>query len=154
MREWVTLVVALTLVYYHNAPALHAAIGSVICCAVAKILKLAIKQNRPIHATRTSYGMPSTHSAAVAYFAAYLVHILDDLGHSGSLRLHRAHAFSALVIVLSSVGALSRVFNGHHTLPQVLAGSLLGVSFAAVWWSIRLSSYVYIDPLLAMLSLQ
>ncbi|KAJ2786768.1 hypothetical protein GGI15_001260 [Coemansia interrupta] len=124
---------------------------SVACCAIAKLLKLLIRQNRPSRSNRktqgkTSYGMPSTHSAAVIYFASYLVYILHDLASSHRRMLS---ALSVLAIAFGSVGALSRVFNRHHTLPQVLAGSALGVSFATAWWNIRLSSYVLIEPLLA-----
>jgi dolichyldiphosphatase len=83
--------------------------------------------------------MPSTHSAAVACYATYIPLASAYLGDSES-SLTAAPLFRTmvpLVVVPSAViVASSRVWLGHHTWPQVAAGSLFGVSFSLVWFTI------------------
>ncbi|KAJ2637207.1 hypothetical protein GGF40_002517 [Coemansia sp. RSA 1286] len=141
----------------------HMVIGSIICCYVAKALKLVIRQERPTKENhrKKSYGMPSTHSAAVLYYGIYLTHILlynygPDAGAGAGAEPGpsvKGWCLLISVLLICSMAALSRAFNGYHTFAQVYAGMFLGTAFAAMWWSIRLSLYPYIDPIAEVLQL-
>ena len=84
--------------------------------------------------------MPSTHSAAITFYAVYII-LAANL-----LPIHPAWHFptSPYVRVIPSVIALpwaagvslSRVGLHHHTMEQVGAGCLLGAVTAGVWFKL------------------
>ncbi|KAG9076911.1 hypothetical protein FS749_011237 [Ceratobasidium sp. UAMH 11750] len=87
--------------------------------------------------------MPSTHSAAITFYAIYII-LSANL-----LPIHPAWHFPAspYVRVVPSVislpwatgVSLSRVGLHHHTMTQVLAGCLLGAVTAAAWFQLWIS---------------
>ncbi|KAJ2032986.1 hypothetical protein GGI08_009202, partial [Coemansia sp. S2] len=134
-REWVLLFSALALLYFRNSIIVHQTVGGFACAGVAKVLKRFIRQERPSHdkQMKKSYGMPSTHSAAVMYLSTFLTCVMRNYATDDSLNVYVVPALAA-VFILGICTALSRVVNGHHTLAQVVAGCFLGVSFASLWW--------------------
>ncbi|KAI1292708.1 hypothetical protein EDD11_008708 [Mortierella claussenii] len=92
------------------------------------VLKRLVKQARPTEYLGDGYGMPSSHSQFMAYFATYMVILMYRSGaSSGAIS---PHIVSVLVIIWSSVVIYSRVHLFYHTWQQVVAGSLCGCAFA------------------------
>ena len=89
--------------------------------------------------------MPSTHSAAIMFYGAYitLASLHASLPPSPFLR-----PFAALVsIPLACAIASSRILLGYHTVPQVIVGCIYGFTCAYVWfwtWTHGLSDLGYI----------
>ncbi|KAI9502535.1 PAP2 superfamily-domain-containing protein [Coemansia spiralis] len=146
-REWTIIVAAIALIYYHNALVFYIIFGACACTFLAKILKFFIKQQRPVSGTRKrkSYGMPSTHSAAIMYFSTIICHLIHDHTNNSlrdKIESHHSKTKEQSINVLAttlicSIGlsaALSRALNGYHSISQVFAGICLGVTFATVWW--------------------
>ncbi|KAB5590613.1 hypothetical protein CTheo_5956 [Ceratobasidium theobromae] len=115
-------------------------LGVIVVCLLAKKLKRVIRQPRPVGTNKVTYGMPSTHSAAITFYAVYII-LAANL-----LPIHPAWHFpsSPYVRVIPSVislpwaigVSLSRVGLHHHTMSQVGAGCLLGALTAAVWFKL------------------
>lgn len=112
------------------------------------ILKEHLQQDRPYGHLGDGYGMPSSHSQFIWYFAVY-----------GSLYLfnyiHLDHTVwkvltSAAMFALAILVAVSRIYLGYHTLNQVIIGSLVGISFGLFWYSTTkfLHSHGIIDYIL------
>lgn len=104
-----------------------------------KIVKHAVKQPRPdFHkdfgkgSYGLSYGMPSAHSQFMGFFAAYYICILlFQLNHlSKSSKTAGAFILASLTIFVAS----SRVYLLYHTIPQVLAGVILGVGIGLAYY--------------------
>ncbi|KAI9028108.1 phosphatidic acid phosphatase type 2/haloperoxidase [Phycomyces nitens] len=132
---WVSVLTAAFLLYFRSFHLGYFVIGSVITALTAKILKNTIKQPRPSHSSdirsKISYGMPSSHSQVVIFFAVYI-----HLAFSSNW-IEYSLGRSILVLVVQLVAFLivwSRVELGHHTLAQVLVGSALGAAMALSWF--------------------
>lgn len=96
----------------------------------AKILKRIIKQARPPREgklkMKKSYGMPSSHSAAIFFLNTYLQCLFNAAFTWQTISiLLFFHGFAVSVV-------WSRVRLGHHTKSQVIAGSIFGFSCALV----------------------
>lgn len=83
--------------------------------------------------------MPSTHSSTLSFYTTYA--ILCILTPSSSNALSRLSSTSSFLASVSTLGLgctaiYSRVWLGHHTPRQCLAGASLGTCFAIVWWTI------------------
>ncbi|PFH54369.1 hypothetical protein AMATHDRAFT_135772, partial [Amanita thiersii Skay4041] len=134
-----------------STAAAFAGLGAITCALSVKVIKKFIRQDRPVqvnHAGRkkVTYGMPSTHSAAMSYYATFIVLA------SWHLPLHRSLPTGPLMRIVPPVIAvpwatvviMSRVWLGHHTWPQVIAGASYGVLFGSVWftlWTNGLNQY-------------
>ncbi|KAG8820352.1 hypothetical protein FRC19_008945 [Serendipita sp. 401] len=47
--------------------------GALLCVGLAKALKLVLRESRPVGTTyKVTYGMPSTHSATISYYATFI----------------------------------------------------------------------------------
>lgn len=102
-------------------------------------MKNIIRQPRPISKDKEDkrgYGMPSSHSQAIAFFTAYIHCALlsDTSNRVGIYYTLCFHLFSAAVI-------WSRVKLEHHTKSQVLAGTVLGVVCALIWYRLWLGYF-------------
>lgn len=81
--------------------------------------------------------MPSTHSATITYYATYvplaclLLPIHSSMPEGSFIRI----APVALVVPWASLIAISRVWLGHHTWPQVAVGCSYGFIFACAWFT-------------------
>ncbi|KAJ2772598.1 hypothetical protein IWQ57_001694 [Coemansia nantahalensis] len=134
-REWVLVLCAAALAYYRNAMAVFVIFGACCCAVVAKALKRILRQERPPGTNgcrqRKSYGMPSSHSASVIYFATLLSVLLADVFGT------YVSVATAALAATGVAAALYRVKSGHHTVAQVAAGGCLGWAFALAWWACR-----------------
>ena len=122
----------------------------------AKLMKLLLQQPRPVGATKfdKTYGMPSTHSCSIAFFAVYLslcllllplhprlVSLFAKFASNNPTttlldeRKIQAIRVGLATILVTTAGAVcwSRVKLGHHTSAQVLAGIALGGLVALGW---------------------
>lgn len=104
--------------------------GAALCCALSvKVIKKFVKQPRPIGTTKLkSYGMPSTHSAVVFFYAGTVILTSTTLPIHSSLPAHPYVRVWPPVVAGTSalLVALSRVWRGHHDFLQIAAGSLYG----------------------------
>ena len=81
--------------------------------------------------------MPSTHSAVITYFALYICLACARLSFHHAFPLAETYIRAwppAVVVPLASTIALSRIWLGHHTVPQVGAGVVCGLVFTPVWF--------------------
>ncbi|KAF8902102.1 hypothetical protein CPB84DRAFT_1729284 [Gymnopilus junonius] len=127
--------------YTRSAGVAYFSVGAVFCSFSVKALKKIIRQPRPPHIPgrklKTSFGMPSTHSTSISYFATYILLASLYLPIHPSLGPVLASRILPPLITLPWAVAIvmSRVWLGHHTWPQVFVGSSYGVAFASVWFS-------------------
>ncbi|KZT74977.1 PAP2-domain-containing protein [Daedalea quercina L-15889] len=143
LDETHTVVTGLTacfILYTRSTGVAYFAGGAVLCSTTVKVIKRFVRQPRPVQVIRgkrkTSYGMPSTHSATITFFATYI--ILSCL----YLPIHPTLPSSPLTRVLPIVISIpwaativvSRIWLGHHTLPQVIAGCACGLVLAPLWF--------------------
>lgn len=146
----VTAFTALFLLYTRSAGVAYFCAGAVSCSATVKLLKRAIRQPRPekLGGKRT-YGMPSTHSATITFFAMYI--ILACL----YLPTHHTLPSSALTRIVppcvttpwALLIVLSRVWLGHHTWPQVFAGVSYGLLFSLLLFTLWVSGLYEYGPM-------
>jgi dolichyldiphosphatase len=80
------------------------------------------------------YGMPSSHSQFIWYFAVYgslYMYRYIYLDHTVWKVLTSIAMFSLAILV-----AVSRIYLGYHTLNQVLIGSMVGTGYGALWYGV------------------
>ena len=82
--------------------------------------------------------MPSTHSAVITYYAAYTLLACAQLPLHSSLPATPLTRVIAPLVVLpwSITVAVSRIWLGYHTWPQVAVGCANGLLFAPLWFSL------------------
>ncbi|KIR62592.1 hypothetical protein I314_03538 [Cryptococcus bacillisporus CA1873] len=130
----VTFTTAFVIIYTRNAHAVWLAIGALGSSLTAKALKKLIRGPRPPPPPDSSaspvrpkktYGMPSTHSTALTFYAAYMLPSLSSLP---------LPYLSGLGIVgYWASGLWSRKELGYHTWEQIGAGALTGVLMSLIW---------------------
>ncbi|KAF8894599.1 PAP2-domain-containing protein [Infundibulicybe gibba] len=142
----VTFLTACVIVYTRSVGIIYFAAGSVLCSFNTKLLKLVIRQPRPVHHNlkrKSTYGMPSTHSATISFFATYIT--LACLYLPTHPSLPSGGAFRALILVTVLPWALlivmSRVWLDHHTWPQVIVGAVCGLVFAFSWYTMWVTGF-------------
>jgi len=106
------------LVYFHNAAAALALVGSIVAALLGKLLKRVLAQARPHGARKADPGMPSSHAVSLGYLATYAALSCEGAGAALGLQALGA-GLTALRMVL-----------GFHTLPQVVVGYALGAGSA------------------------
>lgn len=125
----------------------HAFSGQLACEALNFALKRMFKQARPEHVIGLGkgYGMPSSHSQFMGYFAAYVVLTLYGRKRTLTRSMQMAGA-----VMLSAAVCASRVYLAYHTTNQVYVGATIGVVFGIVWYVLldALYSHGLIDTLL------
>jgi dolichyldiphosphatase len=136
-------------------------LGQLGCEAFNLVLKRIFKQGRPTDYLGTGYGMPSSHSQFVGYFAAFwVIHLLrfrpgmtksartakqnavKDFGSSkgsgltiiGLLRSLEHYALLTMVLLGSTLTAYSRYHLSYHTALQILVGTSLGIGCGVSWY--------------------
>ncbi|KAI5295549.1 hypothetical protein KEM52_001038 [Ascosphaera acerosa] len=135
--------------------------GQMVCEGLNLALKRIIREERPIQLQGRGYGMPSSHSQYVGFFAAYLTLFLllrhvpppsrkvntkpngrrEGWEANGGLDADAAPATFAQRLFLSGLACagaaltvFSRVYLNYHTPKQVCVGAGVGVLFAAAWY--------------------
>ncbi|KAG1756763.1 uncharacterized protein EDB91DRAFT_1076705 [Suillus paluster] len=133
----VTTLTAAALLYTRSAGVAYFVTGAVLCSGLTKAVKRAIRQERPpTHSGgKVTYGMPSSHSSTCTFFATYIALACLELPVHPSLP---PSAMFAPVVVLpwTFMIVVSRVRLGHHTWPQVVAGTALGACCASFWFKL------------------
>ena len=141
--------------------------------AVSTLVKKAVKQPRPAATCALlgnchKHGMPSSHSAVMAFAAttALLVYLHRRRSRSGAGSIAHMAAGGAgtsgrrdagggsvaqlsravelvqvlLLALLAAAVAYGRVYLGYHSAAQVAAGLALGSCLAAAWWALTLAA--------------
>ncbi|KAF9994020.1 hypothetical protein BGZ80_002623 [Entomortierella chlamydospora] len=98
------------------------------------ILKRLVKQARPTEYLGDGYGMPSSHSQFMAYFATYMVIMMCRRGIEPGAIIPQT--VCAAVTVWSALVVYSRVHLYYHTWQQVVAGTICGFIFALFYYYI------------------
>ncbi|KAG9325867.1 hypothetical protein KVV02_006861 [Mortierella alpina] len=101
---------------------------------VNQILKRLVKEARPTEYLGDGYGMPSSHSQFMAYFATYTIILMYRRGVLPGAII--PHAVSVLVVVWAALVVYSRVHLYYHTWQQVVAGTICGIIFALSYYFI------------------
>ncbi|KAJ8584300.1 PAP2-domain-containing protein [Rhizopogon salebrosus TDB-379] len=131
----VTTLTAIALLYTRSAGVAYFVTGAVLCAGLAKAIKRAIRQDRPPQQSgrKVTYGMPSSHASACTFFASYITFACIQLPIHPTLP--RSAVLTPMVVLpWTCMIVLSRVWLGHHTWPQVAAGSALGACCASFWF--------------------
>lgn len=107
-------------------------LGSIVCNGIAKGIKTRVRQPRPtaVAHTKTTYGMPSTHSTSISFFVTYMLLSLDPV--ADFLSLPRP-IVGAAIFAWGYAIAWSRVKLGYHSVDQVMVGVTLGAAIAVGW---------------------
>ncbi|KAK0503245.1 hypothetical protein EDD18DRAFT_1137057 [Armillaria luteobubalina] len=139
-NEIVTTLTACSILYTWSPGVIYFASGAVSCSLSVKLIKRAIRQPRPPPTTgarkKVTYGMPSTHSATITFFAEYTSLACAYLPVHPSLPSSWITRILPPIIVLpwAAMIVMSRIWLGHHTLPQVVAGCSYGIIFSYTWY--------------------
>ncbi|GET90624.1 Pap2 family protein, putative [Leishmania tarentolae] len=138
-------------------PAMNLILYLILSVCLNTVLKSVFRSPRPLHpAARmnytTVYGMPSDHAQFMAGFSVYLLRrwaharrhrtrpraygrLQQRESASASAVLARAsppYALMTLLLLATLFIGAGRVYNGYHTLGQVLAGWMVGIALALV----------------------
>ncbi|KAG2036343.1 hypothetical protein BDR03DRAFT_921508 [Suillus americanus] len=133
----VTVLTAVALLYTRSAGVAFFVTGALSCSKLAKAIKKAIRQERPLQCSgrKVSYGMPSSHASTCTFFAVYITLACLELPIHPAFP--RFAVFAPMVVLpWTCMVAMSRVRLGHHTWPQIAAGTLLGVCCAIFWFKL------------------
>lgn len=108
--------------------------------------------------TQEHIRMPSTHASAITFYAIYVPLACLYLPIHKSLPNVLVSRIVPCIIIVpwAAVIAVSRIWLGHHTWPQVAVGATYGATVASVWfflWTHYFSVYAtdveqYVDSLL------
>ncbi|KAF7338311.1 hypothetical protein MVEN_02056500 [Mycena venus] len=134
----VTGLTAISILTTRSAGVAYFGAGALACSLSVKfVLKRIIRQPRPVGKKKT-YGMPSTHSASIAYYATFVPLACLYLPLHPSVPGGETARVVAPIIVLplAVMIAISRVALGHHTWTQVVAGCAFGVAWACLCFTV------------------
>lgn len=132
------------------------AAGQVVNDFVSTLLKQLIRFDRPVNGmifkkeSRLLYGMPSSHSQFIAFFAMYFI---LKMKYQWPYKINALYDTGAklLLLIATLLITYSRLFFEYHTFNQILVGLLLGY-FVAAWYFIFVSllrDYGILDWLLS-----
>ncbi|KAF2368026.1 Phosphatidic acid phosphatase type 2/haloperoxidase [Trinorchestia longiramus] len=123
-------------------------IGNLLCEIVNLVLKNMIREPRPLVRAHqySDYGMPSSHSQMVWFFAFYTIFfVLFRLHHNCESVFEVVWKASVIVgvVCVASVVVYSRVYLLYHSWAQVIIGSVLGALLGAGWFVVV---HLYLTP--------
>ncbi|KAG0303772.1 hypothetical protein BGZ98_006300 [Dissophora globulifera] len=104
--------------------------GQIVNEVVNQVLKRLVKQARPTEYLGDGYGMPSSHSQFMAYFAVYTMILM----YRSTPDFLMPHIVSTAVFVWAALVVYSRVHLYYHTWQQVVAGTIAGAAFALIYY--------------------
>ncbi|KAK6354108.1 hypothetical protein TWF730_008526 [Orbilia blumenaviensis] len=127
------MIVYAVLIFSHReAEIILACAGQLGCEAVNYVLKRVIKEARPTNLKGKGYGMPSSHTQFMFFFATY---ISLWIAVRNRFIPRPVKLFLLLSLSFLAVGvAGSRVYLHYHTVKQVLVGSGAGVIIGLGWF--------------------
>ncbi|KAL1926920.1 hypothetical protein VTP01DRAFT_5250 [Rhizomucor pusillus] len=138
---YITLAPLAILVFYASVivsrrelAVIFALAGQLLNEGLNAILKETLQIARPSAHLGTGYGMPSSHAQFIWYFAVYgstylWFHIRLD--HSAWKTL-----LTVAMTILATLVCYSRIYLGYHSEAQVAVGSVIGCTFAVIWYTI------------------
>lgn len=106
-------------------------LGQLLNELLNKAIKQTVREARPEGAPADDFGMPSSHSQFMWYFAAY--HVLFVYSRAAYHSRFEVLASSALAVFSAAAVAYSRVYLLYHTVEQVVVGGMLGIICAMLW---------------------
>ncbi|XP_058129958.1 dolichyldiphosphatase 1-like [Anopheles ziemanni] len=117
-------------------------LGTLVNECFNMILKHWIKEPRPVSRAQiwTEYGMPSSHSQFMCFFATYVLLFifirLHHMNNSNSARLERLVRLLVLAICWTAafLVCFGRIYLLYHTLNQVLIGAFVGMVMGVLWF--------------------
>jgi dolichyldiphosphatase len=130
--------------------AMFFAFGLLLAQFFSEVVKKSVKEARPLTCQALemcdSHGWPSSHSVYMAFFSIYLTLL-------ASRRLSFSTAFGKLFVMLlpwpfAAIVMYSRIYLGYHSLPQVIAGCLLGLILGISWFLVVNVVLIHTFPIL------
>ncbi|QSZ37767.1 hypothetical protein DSL72_008866 [Monilinia vaccinii-corymbosi] len=128
--------------------------GQMACEALNFLLKRALKEQRPKQMQGKGYGMPSSHSQFMAFFALSVTlfllvrHVPKRAAPSHTpLSMAARVGLSGVALIHAGLVAWSRIYLNYHTPRQVIVGCAAGAGSAISWF--LLTSLVRRSGLLA-----
>lgn len=127
-------------------------VGTMLNEVLNQVLKHTICEARPMqrnaHALYTEYGMPSSHSQFMWFFATYVIYFVFIRLHHMNNNTTLENVWKAVItfscVTLAVIVTISRVYLQYHTWRQVLFGALVGFLFGSVWFAL---TYLVFTPL-------
>lgn len=127
-------------------------VGTMLNEVLNQVLKHTICEARPLqrtaHALYTEYGMPSSHSQFMWFFATYVIYFVFIRLHHMNNNTTLENVWKAVItfscVSLAVLVTISRVYLQYHTWRQVLFGALVGFLFGSVWFAL---TYLVFTPL-------
>ncbi|KAJ7685174.1 hypothetical protein DFH06DRAFT_1157697 [Mycena polygramma] len=134
----VTSLTAFAILLTRSAGVAYVGAGALACSISVQVLKRGIRQPRPALGKKKTYGMPSTHSSTIAFYAAFVQLACIYLPLHPSVPAGETARVLVPIVVLpwAALIAMSRVWLGHHTWAQVAVGCAYGVAFAGLWFTL------------------
>ncbi|KAJ1725071.1 hypothetical protein LPJ53_000722 [Coemansia erecta] len=108
-------------------------LGQLLNEAFNLALKLAIRESRPNPHLGDGYGMPSSHSQFMGFFAVYVCMYLQNRVTTDTVQ---KLAVQIGALALSALTVISRVYLGYHTVLQVFAGTAVGLAAGYAWYQL------------------
>ncbi|OUM61644.1 hypothetical protein PIROE2DRAFT_45030 [Piromyces sp. E2] len=109
-------------------------IGQLLNEVLNTIIKNIIKEPRPEKAAISGYGMPSSHSQFMFFFATYcILYMFLKLKMKNNIW---KYLLSVILICIASTVAFSRYYLYYHSAKQVLTGITLGIISGTCWFYI------------------
>ncbi|XP_023544318.1 lipid phosphate phosphatase epsilon 1, chloroplastic-like [Cucurbita pepo subsp. pepo] len=131
LSKWlVAALFAAIILLRHDAEALWTAMGSVINAILSIVLKRILNQERPIATLRPDPGMPSSHAQSIFFIVIFAALSAVEWLGVNAISL----SVCGLSFIFGSYFSWLRVSQKLHTISQVLVGSVLGGSFAILWY--------------------
>ena len=127
------------------------ATGALLTQIISTVLKKIIKEPRPqndlIVPGTQKYGMPSSHSCFMAFIAVFSLlfairRCQNLIGPNAFVIRMKRWLMPAVTTLSAIVCSYSRIHLEYHTIRQVVAGSVLGLFIAIVWFILYEKYYV------------
>ncbi|XP_058823956.1 dolichyldiphosphatase 1-like [Topomyia yanbarensis] len=116
-------------------------VGTLFNEGINIFLKHWIREPRPVNRSQiwTEYGMPSSHSQCMCFFAQYvLLFIFIRLHHMNNNNARAERLVRILVLVMCWVVTIlvcfGRIYLQYHSLSQVLVGAFVGIFIGTFWF--------------------
>ncbi|TKY89040.1 hypothetical protein EX895_001571 [Sporisorium graminicola] len=121
---------------------INALIGQLACEGLNWALKRLIKQPRPTDRLGAGYGMPSSHSQFLGFFAAFfLAHfylnrppLVKPRSLINSMRRFEHALAMVLIASISLLTCYSRHHLHYHSPPQIIVGFSIGLAFGGFYY--------------------
>ncbi|EWC44569.1 hypothetical protein DRE_06650 [Drechslerella stenobrocha 248] len=127
------MVVYAVLIFSHRElEVILACAGQLGCEAVNYVLKRLIKEARPSNLQGNGYGMPSSHTQFMFFFATYIS--LWIAQRNNTIPPLLKPVLLAALFTLAAGVATSRVYLHYHTVRQVLVGVGAGIVIGLGWF--------------------